>query len=264
MKYEPKLRSRERILVFGPAGSGKSQACYDVACTIPGRVFVVDNDYSWERMIETDPSGGGDMQLQLDDIYHDDWKQLIAATEQAVKDGTKDDLLVVDSMSPTWQAVQDYFTDEVFGQESDAYFLQVRKQQGDKGSNLEAFDGWKDWSVINKLYGRLYRNLARFPGHVMLTAELDTLAGGDDKDMKGIFGPYRAKPRGQKRLAHTVNTIVMLGKERAGEFTMTVCKDRGREKDETIERETWANFANDFMVGVAGWTPARTPNGEGA
>ena len=91
MKYQPKLRSRERILVFGPAGSGKSQACYDVASVVPGHVFVVDNDYSWERMIETDPTGGGDMQLQLDDVYHDDWKQLIAAAELAVAEGRRVD-----------------------------------------------------------------------------------------------------------------------------------------------------------------------------
>lgn len=262
MKLAPKLRSRERVLVFGPAGSGKSQACYDVASTVTGRVFAIDNDYSWERMIETDPAGGGDMALELDDVYHDDWKGLIRATENAVEEGGRDDLLVIDSMSPTWQAVQDYFTDEVFGVESDAYFLQVRKQQGDKGSSLEAFDGWKDWSVINKLYGRLYRNIARFPGHVMLTAELEALSGVDDRDAKGVFGPYRAKPRGQKRLAHTVNTIVMLGKDRAGEFSMTVCKDRGRERDEKIENESWGNFANDFMVGVAGWTPAHNNGGK--
>jgi len=50
---------------------------------------------------------------------------------------------------------------------------------------------------------------------------------------------------------------VMLGKDRAGEFSMTVCKDRGREREEQIESEKWDNFASDFLVGVAGWTPVR-------
>jgi hypothetical protein len=255
-KYQPKLRSRERHLIMGAAGTGKSQACFDVAKAVDGRVFVIDNDYSWERMIETDPDGGL-IDLELSEVYHDDWKGLITATASAVEQGGRDDLLVVDSMTPTWQAVQDYFTDEVFGQDADDYFLQVRKEQGERGSKLEAYDGWKDWTVINKLYGRLYRNLARFPGHVMLTAEVEALGTGDGAEIKGLFGPYRVKPRGQKRLAHTSNTIVLLGKDRAGEFSMTVCKDRGREKDETIENESWDDYAVDFMVGVAGWLPVK-------
>lgn len=254
-KYEPKLRSRERTLVYGPAGSGKSQACYDAAKLVNGRVWVIDNDYSWERMMEVDPDGGS-IDMQLDEVYHDDWPGLMRATEDAVKEASREDMLVVDSMTPTWQAVQEHFTDEVFGQDIDAYFLEVRKQQGG-GKNLEAFDGWKDWQVINRMYSRLYRNIARFPGHVMLTAEMDALSGGEESDVKGLFGPYRTKPRGQKRLAHTVNTVVMVTKSRAQEFNMTVVKDRGREKQEAIVNEEFADFGKDFLIGVAGWTPVK-------
>lgn len=254
MKYQPKLRSRERVLVYGPAGAGKSQACYDVAKIVDGRVFVIDNDYSWERMMEVDPQGDS-INMELDEVYHDDWSGLIAATERAVNEGGRDDLLVVDSMTPTWQAVQEHFTDEIFGKDIDAYFLEIRKQAS--GKSLEAFDGWKDWQVINKMYSRLYRNIARFPGHVMLTAEMDNLTGSEEGDVKGVFGPYRTKPRGQKRLAHTVNTVVMVTKSRAQDFAMTVVKDRGREKEEAIVNEEFTDFGADFMVGVAGWTPIK-------
>lgn len=257
MKYEPKLRSRERTLVYGPAGAGKSQACYDAAKIVNGRVIVIDNDYSWERMIEVDRDGGG-IDMDLREVYHDDWPGLIEATSDAIKEGGREDLLVIDSMTPTWQAVQEHFTDEVFGQDMDAYFLEVRKQKGEAGGkNLEAFDGWKDWQVINKMYSRLYRNIARFPGHVMLTAELDVLTGGEENDLKGLFGPYRTKPRGQKRLAHTVNTVVCVTKTRAQEFKMTVVKDRGRERDEAIVDEVFTDFGRDFLIGVAGWTPVK-------
>lgn len=254
MKYQPKLRSRERVLIYGPAGAGKSQACYDVAKIVTGDVYVIDNDYSWERMMEVDRNTDG-FHLDITETYHDDWQALIVATEHAVKNSDRDDLLIIDSMTPTWQAVQEHFTDEIFGKDIDAYFLEMRKQAS--GKSLEAFDGWKDWQVINKMYSRLYRNIARFPGHVMLTAEMDNLTGSEEGDVKGVFGPYRTKPRGQKRLAHTVNTVVMVTKSRAQDFAMTVVKDRGREKEEAIVNEPFTNFGTDFMVGVAGWTPAK-------
>jgi hypothetical protein len=256
IKYEPKLRSRERQLIFGPAGAGKSEACYSVAKMVNGSVYVLDNDYSWERMIETDKSGFDAKNFEVTELYHDDWKGLMKGLDDAVDNGDRDDLLVIDSMTPTWQAVQESFTEEIFGTDIDAYFLQVRKEQS-SGKNLEAFDGWKDWQVINKMYSRLYRGIARFPGHVMLTAEADGVSGGEEDDIKGLFGPYRAKPRGQKRLAHTVNTVTLVSKSRAQEFTMTVCKDRGRERDEKIEKEEFDDYGVDFMIGVAGWTPVK-------
>ena len=245
MGYHPKLNSRERVLLYGPAGAGKSYAAYSMAKQIEGHVFCIDNDYSMQRTMELDPPDDVE-RFTIDEIFHDDWTQLIDALSYAVKMGTRDDLLIIDSMTPTWQAVQEWYTDEIFGTSIDEFFLAARKDM--KGGKSETFDGWKDWSVINKVYGKLYRLIARFPGHVILTAELDKLSGEEDKDVTGIFGPYRTKPRGQKRLAHTVNTVAMLTKSRAGEFKLTIVKDRGREHHETMVDEEFSDFFTTYMV----------------
>lgn len=251
--YEPKLVSRERVLLYGPAGSGKSDAAYSFAKRIveaDGTAFIIDNDFSYARQMELDPPSAFE-NVSLKETYPDDWVATIDGIENACEKGSRNDVLIIDSMTPTWQACQEWYTEQVFGSSMDEFFLNARKEM--KGNRVEGFDGWKDWSVINKVYGRIYRLISRFPGHVILTAELDQMQGTEDQEMVGLFGPYRTKPRGQKRLPHTVNTIVLLKKDRAGSFKMTVVKDRGREREDKVEDETFDDFFRDYMIATAGW-----------
>lgn len=250
MTYAPTLNSRERILLMGPAGTGKSWAAFDVAKQVVEaghRVYVLDNDFSFERMAET-------QQLDTDsfehyDVFADDWTAHITALEKAVADAGRDDLLIIDSITPLWQAAQDWYADEVFGKSLDEFFLETRKAAG----NGQAFDGWKDWGVINKVYGKLYRLMNRFPGHVILTAEIDTLADTEDKDTRSLYGSHRVKPRGQKSLGHRVNTILLTAKSRQGDFSMSTVKDRGRE-DDRMDGEEYTSFFNSYFVARAGWS----------
>lgn len=246
--YTPTLNSRERILLMGPAGTGKSWSAYDMAKEVLAAghaVYVLDNDFSFERMSEESPPPEPP---EVTHVFPDDWPGLIQTLEQYVDAATRDDMLIVDSMTPTWQAAQDWYADEVFGKTLDEFFLEQRKAAG----NGQAFDGWKDWGVINKVYGRLYRLLNRFPGHVVLTAEVDGLSDTEDKDTRSLFGNRRVKPRGQKSLGHRVNTILLTGKQRNGTFTLTTIKDRGREHDR-MDDEEYTSFVHSYLVVHAGW-----------
>ena len=251
MTYQPTLNSRERILLMGPAGTGKSWAAYDMAKQVleaNNTVFVVDNDFSFGRMSEESPYEGDAGDLTVTDCFPDDWEAMLLALENAVESGQRDDMLILDSITPTWQAAQDWYADEVFGKSLDEFFLEQRKAAGQG----QAFDGWKDWGVINKVYGRMYRYINRFPGHVVLTAEIDGLGDTEDKDTRSLYGNRRVKPRGQKSLGHRVNTILLTGKQRDGTFTLSTIKDRGREHDR-MEDEEYKSFVLSYLVARAGW-----------
>lgn len=253
MTYQPKLQSRERILLVGGAGTGKSYSAFSVATNTSGHVYVIDNDFSFMRLMEM--GGEFDERYTIHDLQPDDWEGLIGALEDAVNNGDRDDLLIIDSMTPTWQAVQDWYADEIFGKGLDQFFLDARKQM--TGNKVEGFDGWKDWSVINKVYGKLYRLINRFPGHVILTAEAEPITADTDPEMKKIYG-RRIKHRGQKSLPHKVNTILQTSKSRDGKYELTTIKDRGREANYSFTEDTYVNFFLSYFVGCAGWVKAES------
>jgi len=251
-QFKAKLNSRERILLLGGAGTGKSYSAYSVAKRVAeadNKVFVIDNDFSFERLAEIDPVDGTFI-LRL--LQPDEWAEMLEALESFIAAAGKDDLLIVDSMTPTWQAVQDWYCDQIFDKGIDEFFLDARKQM--TGDRVEGFDGWKDWSVINKSYGKLYRLINRFPGHVILTAEAEPITADTDPELKKIYG-RRVKHRGQKGLPHKVNTILQTSKTSAGKYELTTIKDRGREADYSFKEDEFTDFFLTYFVGAAGWSP---------
>lgn len=253
----PSITPRERILSFGVGGTGKSNAILEVARKCPtDNFFVLDNDLAYERLLATDFTDveeRGNVHV----INIDEWPQYVDMVNASIDKAEKDDWLVIDSMSPSWDHVQSWFIEQIFGNSIEDYFLEVRKKKQEakeKKKTLGALDGWMDWPVINKQYARLYTRLLNFPGHIYLTAEQASISDDDDKEVKGLFGSYGVKPKGQKRMGYVVSTVLLLTKSRVGEYGMTTVKDRGRE-----EMEDWevGNWAVDYLMKVAGWRPAK-------
>lgn len=276
VSLRPQLMTRERILGFGVQGVGKSNNILTLARRCPTDTFwVVDNDYnSYMRLLETDfvdiaqrppivaePPRYKDVQVQvvgnvvIFDLDVDAWEPYTPIIGQVVRTQKRDDWLVVDSMTPTWDAVQGWFSEKVFDKGIEDYFLEVRiakeKAKKDKDpSTLGAFEGWIDWPVINKQYSAFYSVLLKCPGHIYMTAETSKIEKDEAKEVKGMFGSYGVKPKGQKRLGHIPMTVLLLSKDRAGSWYMTTVKDRGRRE---LVNEPVTDFAVDYMMKVAGW-----------
>lgn len=259
LTFRSPLTSPERILAYGPQGAGKSAKLLDIARRVPDAMFrVIDNDYSQScsRLLETSYSDLTNVEpIRCDP---DDWDELLARVREAKAKTEVHDWLSVDSMTPTWQAVQNWFTDRVHGMEIEDYFLKVRIQKenlagGEKKKSLGTFDGWMDWPVINKQYFRkLYNELLSVQGHVWMTAEGADLSKEDEDETIDRFQPYGMKPGGQKRLGFVPSTVLLLKKMRVGTYVMTTVKDRGREE---MEDRPVSDFFVDYMRGVAGWKP---------
>lgn len=261
------FNSRERILTFGVQGTGKSHAILTVARMTPDSTFyVIDTDYSESYEVALETEFADLANVQVIKVGYDNWKDQLAAIETVRQQCDRDDWLIFDTVSCTWDAVQKWYMEEIFEQGADEYFMEVRKQKeaqkrkaeggrdggGKKESAkaLGALEGWMDWPVINAQYSPLYARLTSMPCHLYLTAEQAQTGGDDDREVKAMFGPYGVKPRGQKRLGHVPRTVLWMTKSRAGEYSVTTIKDRNRVEMEDLEYE---DFAKDYLVKIGGW-----------
>lgn len=255
-------RSRERILAFGHEGCGKSSGILSIARRCPtSNFYVIDNDNAYDRLLETD----------FTDVWQNDniqfagehfgkgpmnvWENNVEAIKYAIDNMTRDDWLVIDMSSKLWALVQEAFTEQIFGKDIDDYFMHIRKLKASSGDNkkaLGAYDGWKDWPVINAMYSKnVAEKLLNCPGHLYVVAESTKLSDEDDKGMRDLYGPFGVKPAGQKRTGHIMQTVLFFTKEsRTQTFKMSTIKDRGRVM---WTDEAWSDFAIDYLVNTAGW-----------
>lgn len=269
MPFELKnpLRSKERILVYGHEGTGKSTDFLHIAAAIPTQLFyVVDNDNAYDRLVDTFNMenevqlanvliAGQDFAIGEDPYSWDGYKNSIAEAQRLME---PDDWMSVDMLSKGWDAVQEWFIESIFQEDIDDYFLRIRmekerlKVKEDKAKkSLGAFEGWMDWPVINQTYHkRVSTPLLKTPGHLFCVAEAQKLGDDDDRGIKELYGPIGARPKGQKRSGHIMQTVIMQGRKRGGDFTLTGVKDRGRG---LWDGEVMENFAMDYLVNTAGW-----------
>jgi len=254
------MRPREYILAFGMQGVGKSSKILDVARRCPTDTFwCIDSELqNFDRLMATEYRDlrNVDVRPALE------WEDWAKGVKDIAGRMAEDDWIVVDSSTPSWDAVQGWFIEKVHGADPDEWFLRRRvenEQANERASKAEdkvrgfaALSGSQgDWQVINKTYFRgFYNELLRCPGHRYLTAEQDTISREDDREVRGTFGPYGIKPKGQKRLGYVPMTVLWLTKKRVGEWYMTTIKDRGRKE---LEDQEVGDFAEDYLMAVAGW-----------
>lgn len=282
----------ERILTIGIAGSGKSYQWLKMAEMLKptGSIFrCIDTDNAIPFMLETQfpqlkPENGGNVYVH----QAPDWplykagihwllrkplskeaSEYISTMEPYVmKDYQKNqikpiDWTVVDLADNAWKRVQGYFITEVFGEEPGDYFLAIRKQiaqglrrtakGGEPSSTItEGLDGWKDWSVINKLYDDwILPIIYRVPTHVYAAAKVERVDRTErDAEILTLFGDIGVRPAGQKDLGHQMHTIFLFipGKD---EWFITTVKDRGNRG--YFKKVKLISLYHQYMVAKAGW-----------
>ncbi len=279
---------RERILTIGITGGGKSYQWLklaDILLPTGAKFRCLDTDNDILYMLETQfpqliPENGGNVYVHPAIDWPDymlgvRWLQrksikpevLAAMHPDLIKDyrvPIKDhDWVVVDRADSAWDNVQRYFTTEVFGEDMGEYFLRARKAIEDRGGKdrfgktatsvaPEAYDGWKDWSVMNKLYNDwIYPIIYRIPCNVYMTARVDKLDRKEkDAELMTLFGGLGIRPAGQKALGHQTHAIFLLipGEDK---WFITTIKDRaGRAY---FKRTPLISLYMQYLVAKAGW-----------
>lgn len=259
---EQKAGARERILAFGGAGTGKTHDWLTIADSYAkaakegqamGKFYVIDSDFTVERSMEAYPG----VEEVIDYRPTPEWDDYIKAIENFNSRMTRNDWLVIDMASPLWEMAQEYYIERIFKKDMDDFYLQFR-ETAKKGG---AMDGFKDWSVINKIYkGNVSNHLLRCQGHLFATAAAAPLSGDlDSKEMKAIYARFGVKPIGQKHLSHMFHTVLWKQAPKTEQWTLTTIKDRARE---SLMNEGVTNFVDDYLVKIGGWTKRETESPE--
>lgn len=242
---------RERILLYGGPGSGKTRAWLTLAKKFSTSTFyVIDTEMGAERSLEEFPT------VKNAKIYPAiDWVDYRKAQKEICGKATSIDWLVLDMADKPWNSVQRDFIENIFEQEMGDYFLEARKKIkkdtkslfGGKDSVLR---GWTDWPVINKRYEDfMFPLVYRSPANLFIASSASAVSEEDEKEVKELYGPYGIKPAGQKALAHQPDTVILTSYTRDG-WLMTTVKDRGGR--EYMKRKPIVSFAIQYGL-IAKW-----------
>ncbi len=253
---KPKIKPRERILIYGSGGVGKSEAGLAIVAAVPdAHHYSLDLDVtpSYERMLATKFSDVGERgNFTVMEYEPTDWSPIVPQINEWAARSTEDDWLVIDPITPTWDAVRAWYLDFTMNAPEMADFLaQLRRDNNGNKAYMKAIQDTMNYDLINRQYFKLYAALRRWRGHVLLTAEAATVRDDATKEIRQQFQAYGAMPQGQKKLSHIPATILLATKGRVGEYFLTTIKDRGRA--EMVEQRI-ENFTDDYLRAVAGWT----------
>lgn len=260
MKLVTPHKFRERLLLVGGGGAGKSTCALSIADALAvGHMYVVDNDYSaaYQRALDTDFEGAADrVTVEWTDPS---WEAFITTVEKMVAENNDpDNWLVIDSVSPSWAMVQEWYGDLVYDRNIANTMAELRRNAANQADYLSQLGEMMNWPAIKKEYARLYQAIQRWRGHLLLTAEGKALNKERDPNVAALYGPVGYKPDGEGRLHHVTSTTLFLKKQQVGSksvWKFTTVKDRNRAEveNETIESLDEGGFADSYLREIAGW-----------
>ena len=265
---------REKILVFGSFKTGKSFLWLDLANTywksgnLEPTFYVIDTDFGVGKMLDE-----GYQHLEDDGmlkVYNPmDFTELMEASRDIYKKAKRGDWIVIDMINYPWEEAQTFYTNNVFGDNMENYFVQMRKEVVAKdGHDKRSYGGYEgtDWGFITKIYKQFefpltMKSLANVFG-VTEERKLDGGRGDSPDKLKQFKAAGGMAPVGQKGIGHRFDTIARMTRRTNGQRQLTIVGDKGREEsywakqDNTIINidEPPRVFARRYLVDVAGWT----------
>lgn len=242
---------RERQLIFGGPGSGKTRAGLSLAklsqqTGSTATFHVIDTDFAWERMLGGKEFGNLN-NITLETVFdYDDHVRALTKFQKLIVPG---DWLMCDMFGPVWDLCQGHYIEKAFGVSKTDFYL-AKKKAEEKGNPFDSVD----WQIIKSYYQDFTMPLFhRHQGHVLVTAGAKAVRStGQWKDTAEIvntYGRVGVRPEGEKRLGHLVHTIMLLKAGKSG-WTMTTIKDREREQHVDVGVK---NYGLDYLRKTAEW-----------
>ncbi len=271
-------RAPERILLYGSYKTGKSGSWLDIARAYhtnnqPGHFYIIDTDFGVPKMIDE----GFEWLEDIATIWTPrDFDEMMAASKEIRKAAGPDDWTIIDMLEHPWSEAQNYYINNVYGDEPEDYFIEMRKEVKAKGGkDARSYGGHEgmDWTFITKVYKEFEIPLTtKARSHVFaVTSErkLDPNRGADPDKVKQFKTAGLMEPVGQKGIGHRFDTVMRVTRRSSGMRELTMVGDRGREnriwanlETNTIPIGDWdednSGFFESYMVGIAGWSTENT------
>lgn len=254
MLLVPGGKARERILVYGGEGVGKTYAWFSILKNTANRAYVLDTDGAVPRFLESEEFAG--VEGRITAVEPEGWPDYIDSVGKWSAEATPDDWLVLDLFGKAWDDVQTYFTEQVYGAELADFWMSYRKQLQDAGGkgSKNPFDATIDWVPLKRLYKQLTSGIIRWPGHVFAACGRKVINEMyDDADTKTRYGPHGGKPDAEKTAGHLFHTVLAFKGNTAETRRMSSTKDRQRAM---LNGERTGDFSLSYLARLANWRPA--------
>lgn len=253
----PPDQRREKAMVFGPSGSGKSSCWVSIAdwyqkTRTPGKVRVVDTDQAWEamrsdeldRVVEVYDAEVAEFPKWVDQLQS--WRPLVQ----------RDDWAVVDMVDTVRAAAENHYWSTITGGDMlGEIYLRAESEGFDTSGPYGKHQG-----NITKLYNDFMRVFLNLPCHKLALAPAqEVMVNKDGRALNQNDAEYvrfKYKPVGHWRTPHNFHTI-LLTREVPGEWNLTTVKERGPigkgRPYLTGEKVTDSGFVGAYLMKVAGW-----------
>lgn len=260
----PPSSRRERILVFGPSGSGKSSTWISVGDWVTrthstAKVRVVDTDHAYEAM--SDPSYANTIDVYDAELAeYPKWIDQLQSWRPHVQ---PDDWLVVDMIDQVRVAAEQHYWYTITGGD----MLGEMYLKAEVDANFDTVGPYgKHQGNVTKLYNDFMRVALGYPCHILAIAPAQQVMVNKDgralnKDDQE-YVKFSYKPSGHWRLPHVFHTILLAREipgDRGSQWNLTTVKERGpigKEKRAELKGETvqaTTGFVGTYLVKVAGW-----------
>lgn len=255
----PPSNRRERILVYGDSGSGKSSCWVSIADWLARtgsgeRVFTLDTDNAWDALRPVDGSLDAVLTvISLDEYEYGEWTP---AARKFRGELTKDSWLVLDLADKAWSGAQSHFWKHLSGGDS---LAEMKLRELKKPGTISGDHG-KNWDVIKNFYFEFYQTVMNAPCHILLVAaEKQIVRGVTDEESVPEYVQHGAYPAGQSQMRGSVHTVLRCIEAKTGEdWRYTTIKERGpigRPKRPYLKGEKVDDFVRTYLMKVAGWKP---------
>ena len=214
------IRVRERILLMGPPGSGKSYQLIKIyQALLEQKVTMAILDME-DKVSATLFS----MDIPLSPYFKVclRWEEFVEAVNSlTVKPG---DWIGVDRIDLTWPQVQRWYTQQQYQKDLSERLLEVSKGMKRIGEFVPRFPEGS-WQVINENYeSTILKLLYASQANIVMTCGIR----GAEDSQTDTFGHLGIAPRGQKELGHQPHTALLFTQKLVGRqvsWEITTAKD---------------------------------------